>query len=69
MPRTGYKPNAKAFDIVKRIIERVNLQLATVTRPGINRSNAEGTTEDIENPGLQRVDDYAVTRHSAEKAR
>ena len=57
MPRTCYKPNAKAFDIVKRIVERVNLQLAAVTRPGIDCSNAQGTAKDFENPGLQRVED------------
>ena len=49
------KPNAQAFDIVERIIERMDLQLATVARPGVNGSNAQRPAENFKNARLQGV--------------
>ena len=45
VPRTCYKPDTLAFDIVEWIIERVDLQLAAVAGSGINGSNAQRAAE------------------------
>jgi len=49
VPWTRDEPDTEPLDIVERIIERLNFQLAAVTRPGVYGSNTQRPTEDIEN--------------------
>ena len=63
MPRTRDKPDAQSFDIVERIIERMDLQLATVAGPRVDGSNTQRAPEYIENARLQRVGHHAARRH------
>ena len=61
VPRTRDKPDAQAFDVVERIIERMDLQLATVTRPGVDGSNTQRAAENFENARLQCRRQHAAT--------
>lgn len=55
MPRTCHKPDTEPVDIIEWIAERMDLQLAAVTRPGINGSNTKRAAEHFENARLQRA--------------
>ena len=57
MPRTGYEPNAKTFEVVEWIAERMDLQLAAVTGTRIDGANAQCATQHRENARLQRFGD------------
>ena len=46
MPRACDEFNANSLDIVIRIIERLNLQLAPIARAGIDVADAERTAQD-----------------------
>ncbi len=57
MPWASYKSDTQPLDIVERVIERVDLQLTTVTGPRVNGPNTQRPTEDLENARVQRVGD------------
>ena len=55
MPGTRHEADAEALDIVERIVERMDLELAAVAGPGIDGADAQRTAEDLENSRLQRI--------------
>src|SRR4029079_9312581 len=44
MPRRGDEANSKSFEIVKRVVEGVDLELAAVTRAGIDTADGQAAT-------------------------
>ena len=55
MPGTCHESNAEPFEVVERIVERVDLQLAAVARACIDVTDAECPAEHSPNVRLQAV--------------
>ena len=55
MARTCDEADTQPFNVVKRIVESMDLQLAPVTGPGVDGSNAQRTAKHLENARLQLV--------------
>src|SRR4051794_37780725 len=45
MPRTCHEFDPDSFEVVVGIVERLDLQLASITRPGIDVANTKGTAQ------------------------
>src|SRR5882757_5839424 len=53
--RAGYESDTQPFNVVKRIIEGMDFQLATIAGPGVNGSNTQRTAKYFKNARLQLV--------------
>ncbi len=54
MARRRHEAEAEPLDVVERIVEGVDLQLAAVARPGIDFPNGERTAETSPRDALER---------------
>src|SRR5262249_28487897 len=43
--RRGHETQPESLEIVERVVERMDLELATVARPGIDLANREAATQ------------------------
>ena len=48
MPRAGNEFDPDAFEVVVRIVERLDFQLASITRTGIDMANTKGTAQNLQ---------------------
>ena len=56
------KVDTEARDVVDRVIERVDFQLASVAGAGVDLSDGEGSAEDIVDLGSEAVANPLLTR-------
>ena len=57
MARAGDEANAEPFDVVVRIPERVDLELAAVARTGVDLTDRQRSSKRAQNVLLQSGDD------------
>ena len=55
MPRTRNEPDAQRLDVVDGVVERVNLEFATIAGARIDLPDAQRAAEHLENAPLQRL--------------
>ena len=55
VPGAGDEPDAESFEVVERIVQGMNLELAAVTGPGIDMANAKGPAQQCTNAFLKSV--------------
>jgi thiamine monophosphate synthase len=55
MTGTRDKPDPETFEVIERIVERVDFKLAAIARTGIDVANAERAAEDGANMILQGI--------------
>ena len=58
MARRGHELQAKPLDVVDRIVDGVDLELAAVARAGIDLADGKGAAELLAGPFAQRTGDF-----------
>ncbi len=53
MPRAGDEPYAESFEVVERVVQGVNLELAAIAGASIDMANAERAAQERTNAFLQ----------------
>ena len=62
MARRGGEPDAEALDVVDRVVERVDLQLAAVARAGIDLADGDRAPEQFPRTRLERAPELGERR-------